>query len=125
MLHTAMLFGKINEHSRYKTKSQKTDRNPKNRLTPDRFGLTFTVRPRMKNTPSVIYHQISGTFYLLSESLWKKKKERLSSLSISYIKEWSVNSELQAPHPLVITHRLNYDATVSLSTVGEFEALMV
>lgn len=43
----------------------------------------------------------------------KRKKERLSSLSISRVKDGSANTNLQSAYPPVSMHRLNCRATVS------------
>lgn len=58
-------------------------------------------------TVSGIYRLISGLFYRLSESEGNeggKKKECLSSLSISCIKDGSANTNLQGAHPPVMAY---------------------
>lgn len=55
-----------------------------------------------------------GYFIVCLNLTGRRKKERLSSLSISYIKDGSANGNLQGVHPPVIVHRLNWQAAVPL-----------
>lgn len=67
-----------------------------------------------KNKTSVIYQLICGFFIVRLNLTGKRKKERLSSLSISYIKDGSANTNLQCVYPAVIVYWLNCRTTVSV-----------
>lgn len=123
--------GKIDEPSRYRPRLQQINRYSRNRPTPDRFSLTFTVSShhrgsdvKKKKTVRLWFISWSLLFYRPSESDWKEKKGAFFlSLSISCIEDGSANTNLQGAYPPVIMYRLNCRATVSVCECVELGIL--
>lgn len=103
-LHRAETF------SERSTSLADTDRCSRKHPTPDGFSLTCTVSShgRGSDVKKRKSRPVRDLCVLLS-SVWnltgKRKKERLSSLSISCVKDGSANANPQSTHPPVIAYR--------------------
>lgn len=112
-------FGKIDEPSRYRLRSRRTIGTPE--TTPHlmdsvwRLLCLHMIEEVMlkKKKQACVWFNAWSLFYRLNLT-GKRKKERLSSLSISCKKDGSANTNLQSAYPPVIMYRLNYRATVSV-----------
>lgn len=116
-------FGKTNEPSRYRPRQQRISQYSRNHPTPDRFPSEvycfFTWSRKWCKTKKEkrclwFIAWSLGYFIVCLNPTGKRKKERLSSLSISCIKDGCANANLQGAHPPVIVYRLNWRATVPM-----------
>lgn len=115
-------FGKIDEPSRYRPRRSRSTGTPEAaphlidsawRLL--RFHMIEEVMlKKKKKTGRLWFIAWSLVYFIVQIWLEREKKERLSSLSISCIKDGSANTNLQDTYPPVIMHRLNCRATVSV-----------